>query len=168
MRRIAAILGTSLVVACGGSQSPVPVRASPADLIALTGRWEGEYHSAETRRSGSIIFTLDAGRDSASGDVLMTPTGSDQAFRPAPPRGETIAPGMQPPQVLTIRFVRVMDGTIRGRLDPYIAPDCNCRVTTTFTGTIQGDRISGTYSTRGEGRDLPVTGQWEVRRRPAH
>ncbi len=167
MERIPVIIAAALLAACAGQSAPVPVRASPADLMSLAGRWEGEYSSAETGRSGSIVFTLDAGRDSATGDVLMTPTGTNQPYRPAP-LGETMAPGVEPPAVLTIRFVRVIDGHVIGRLDPYIAPDCNCTVRTTFTGTMQGERISGTYSTTGAIRDVPVTGQWEVRRRPAH
>ena len=36
----------------------------------MTGRWEGDYSSAATGRSGSIVFEFKPG-DLAYGDVLM-------------------------------------------------------------------------------------------------
>src|ERR1043166_5630706 len=58
---------------CGASQPPVPVVGGEADIARLAGQWLGEYSSAETGRSGSIVFTLTSGSDTATGDVVMTP-----------------------------------------------------------------------------------------------
>jgi len=53
-------------------------------------------------------------------------------------------------QSLRIDFVNVSFGGVRGVLEPYIAPDCKCTVTTRFTGAIVGDTIRGTFITRGD------------------
>jgi hypothetical protein len=48
-------------------------------------------------------------------------------------------------QVLTVHFVRSEGRRVIGVLDPYIDPDCACRMTTTFEGaftdghTVEGD-----------------------------
>ncbi len=161
------ILALAVVAAagCAGHPASVPVQASAGEVAALAGRWEGEYSSTETGRGGSIVFTLTAGRDSAQGDVLMIPAGSRQAVVSALPGGPPFTQAGPTPAVLTIRFVRLEQGHVSGTLDPYRAPDCDCVVSTTFVGTLAGERITGTYTTRGVPRDAPVTGRWEVRRR---
>lgn len=67
-------------------------------------------------------------------------------------------------QVLRIAFVRVAGGNVTGTLDPYTDPECQCTVQTTFTGTLRGNTIEGTFVTRGP---LPreQTGRWRVTRR---
>jgi hypothetical protein len=65
--------------------------------------------------------------------------------------------------VLRISFVRVAEGQVTGVLEPYVAPDCQCRVTTSFTGTVKGDTIEGTFATRGP-EGLEQTGRWKVSR----
>lgn len=147
-----------------GAPSPVPVSA-PGGTEALAGEWAGEYDSPSLGRSGSIVFHLDAGRDTAQGDVLMVPRGSGQALRRAPAQAPgTLVPAALTPQVLTIRFVRLEGDRVSGALDPYLDPECGCRVFTTFEGTLGGDRLRGTFVTRGGPRG-PVTGKWSVRRR---
>jgi hypothetical protein len=97
--------------------------------------------------------------------VLMIPAGSNQ---PIMREGIGQPPAVEPgaiPSVLSIRFVDYRDGQVSGALDPYRAPDCNCIVNTTFIGTIAGDVIKGTFTIRGGQREVPVTGEWEVRRR---
>lgn len=61
---------------CASNRAPVPVTGERAELAAMAGRWEGWYRSDETGRSGSIVFRLTAGGDSAAGDVVMTPAGA--------------------------------------------------------------------------------------------
>jgi len=69
------------------------------------------------------------------------------------------------PRPLTIRFVRIAAGRVSGAIAPYTDPDCQCMVSTTFDGTLNGDRIEGTYRTTGS--SLQTTGRWQVRRSAA-
>ena len=164
---LATLLTASAVYGCATqSQAPVPVQAQSADLSALVGEWTGEYSSAATGRSGSIVFTLAAGRDTAFGDVVMVPRGASDPLVPDPRAGgagTVVAPSAG--RGLTIRFVRLTGDSVSGVLDPYRAPDCNCVLTTTFAGRVRDDRIEGTYTTRGEASGSPQTGRWEVTRR---
>ena len=152
---------------CAARPSPVPLQADANALAALAGEWSGEYSSAATGRSGSIVFTLAAGRDTASGDVMMIPSGSDQPLAAAVKSGVAGGVSARPSaQGLTIRFVRIAGDSVSGALDPYSAPDCACALRTTFTGRVLGDRIEGTFVTHGDARaSAPQTGRWAVRRR---
>ncbi|HEU4697839.1 MAG TPA: hypothetical protein VFS40_01525 [Gemmatimonadales bacterium] len=160
------LLVTALLVllGCSRTPAPVPVQASPAALADLAGRWEGEYHGDETGRSGSIVFTLAAGSDTAAGDVLMIPRSTGVPLRPAERANPQQRDDPAAPEVLTIRFVRVSGGEIRGELLPYRAPDCECTLETVFTGALQGDRITGTFTTYGAPGARPTGGRWEVKR----
>jgi hypothetical protein len=60
--------------------------------------------------------------------------------------------------------VSVGGGTITGTLEPYVSPDCECVVTTTFTGHIAGDTIDGIFVTRMPS-GLLLEGAWQVTRR---
>ena len=153
----------SLALACASSRpSPVTITGDPADVAPLVGRWEGEYNSPSTGRSGSIVFTLAHVGDAARGDVVMIDAASGRALEPFDRAGMNVQPGVRS-QVLTIRVVRVGDGTVSGVLDPYRDPACNCPVQTTFTGRLEGDTITGRFTTTGS----PVTvqsGSWRVKR----
>ena len=165
MRPIPLALALAAATGCAGQPAAVPVAGNVAGMDALSGRWEGSYHSTQTGRGGSIVFTLTAGTDSATGDVVMIPSGTNQPItREGAGRAPVNASGAVP-AVLSIRFVRVEGGKVSGALDPYRAPDCDCVVSTTFVGDLTGDRIAGTFTTRGGQPGAPVTGEWEVRRR---
>ena len=142
--------------ACATTTPPrIPVLGIERDLSPLVGEWAGEYHGV---RSGSILFTLAAAGDSARGDVVMVPTGAQRALTPA--RVEGSGAGVDPsqlPQPLTISFVRVNGSTVSGRLAPYEDPYCRCTITTTFEGTLYGDRIEGSYRT-----SSGQQGKWKV------
>jgi hypothetical protein len=150
----------ALLLGCATTPMPVPVAG---EVAALAGEWLGNYDGDESRRSGSIVFTLTAGRDTAYGDVLMVPVGAMQALRPLHPSTPEID-DRSSPQMLTISFVRVRDGWVSGTLDPYRSPDCACTLVTTFTGHLNGDRITGTFVTRHEDGHFE-TGSWSVRRK---
>jgi len=141
------------VAACAANPPPVPVRGPAQDVSALAGEWRGEYWSAESGRSGSIHFRLEAGPDTAQGDVLMVPAG----------QAHTHPEGRHPPSEFpTIRFVRVLGDRVRGVLDTYRDPACGCRLETTFDGRLRADTIAGVYESRHlEGGDLQ-TGQRRV------
>lgn len=151
------------VVGCTGSPEPVPVVAEPMDLATLQGEWRGEYRAPTVRRSGSILFRLEAGSDTAFGDVVMIPADAD---RPLGPPDLEVGPEGDPSraQVLRIAFVRVESGTVSGTLEPYRDPECGCAVSTTFTGRLEGDEITGTFvAVRGAGGGR-FSGSWRVRR----
>lgn len=149
------------VAACSPAPpSLVPVSVGSGSAATLAGEWVGEYESPAVGRAGSIIFHLDAGRDTAQGDVLMVPRIS---ARSQDDHG-AVTRATAAPQVLTIRFVRLDGARVTGALDPYIDPECGCSVVTTFEGAVAGERLRGTFVTRGEPRG-PVTGTWSVERR---
>lgn len=68
------------------------------------------------------------------------------------------------PEVLAIRFVRVAEGAVSGRLEPYLDPDCDCEASTTFTGRVHGDVIEGTFHVVSRGVS-GTTGRWRAWRK---
>jgi hypothetical protein len=158
---VTGLIAASLV-ACSHNSGPVPLSGVPADLDALQGRWSGTYHAYErASRSGTIYFRLEAGQDTARGDVLMHPGGRELAeAAPYHDPWSTAAPG----RILTITFVRAADSTVFGRLDPYPDPICGCERRTMFTGRITGDVIEGTYTSENVSGGDRNTGRWRVTR----
>lgn len=156
------LLGT--LAACSGSQSPVPMVGRQADISQLAGEWLGEYSSVESGRSGTIVFTLTAGSDTASGDVVMTPQFVTRG--PAAQTGQPPTPP-QTPRAITIKFVRVSGGQVSGALDPYPDPTCGCQLHTTFIGRLVGDTLSGTYRSRHIETQEIQQGRWRVVRKAA-
>jgi len=65
--------------------------------------------------------------------------------------------------MLAVRFIDVVGGLVEGDLEPYVAPDCDCTVYTTFSGAVPGDSIRGTFTTRGR-LIAPQSGVWAVAR----
>lgn len=155
-------LAAAALWACSGTQTPVPVSGSEADLAQLAGEWVGEYSSVETGRNGSIVFHLIAGTDSAHGDVLM----SAGMMRAQPSMPQTGQPGgpMPVPQAIAISFVRIAGGRVSGRLAPYTDPDCQCPMSTVFEGRLNGNVLEGTYTSRREGNASELRGRWRVTR----
>jgi len=161
MRSIALVLAASLA-ACHYVPTPIPISGPQADLAALAGDWTGEYNSLESGRLGSITFSLRAGADTAYGDVYMTPRDSWNALFPMDAPMEHLRHAHSA-QALAVQFIRVQNGTVSGTLEPYIAPDWECEVTTTFFGRITGNVISGTFVTR-NALGWEQRGRWSVER----
>lgn len=161
MSRFLATALAYVAVACGGSGTPVPVAGTASDLNALAGEWSGEYSSSESGRSGSIVFRLTAGTDSATGDVVMSP----QFQRRGAPQEPSPLVTPPAPQVLAISFVRVAGGRVSGRLAPYRDPSCGCLLATTFEGALKGDVLEGTYLSRHGETGEVQQGRWQVTRR---
>lgn len=162
----------AVAMACATTPTPVTVTGGAADKASLAGRWSGEYQSASTGRSGSIVFNLSSTGEAASGDVIMIPRGYGKAlerFDQTGTAGQTTTAGAPSQntnnsQVLTIKLVRVSGDSVSGALDAYRDPECNCPVETRFTGRVAGDAIDGTFTTRGSQSNAPQTGTWRVRR----
>lgn len=147
---------------CAVVRSLIPVSGPSQDLAALVGEWHGEYGSSQTGRTGSIHFELQAGRDTASGDVVMIPRESHisptRVDRPTMRAVRALA------DVLTIRFVSIEDGKISGRLDPYRDPESGSTLVTTFIGRVRDNTtIDGTFSTQSVAH-LPQVGWWKATR----
>ena len=159
------VVAVALVMAgCSTAPAPVPVVGSPADLGALAGEWGGEYHGETTGRSGSIVFKLAAGADTAYGDVVMISHERRDSRLPTqdPSAGLPIA---RTPEVLSIAFVRAAGGGVSGRLAPYRDPECNCQVDTRFEGRMRGNVIEGTFTSRLVEANEIRTGTWKVKRK---
>ena len=159
-----ALLGIAVASAgCRYEPSPVRLEGSASDIAALAGEWIGEYSSLDSRRSGSITFTIRAGRDTAFGDVVMVPSGGN-AVMAADVDARVHAGHSVAPEVLRITFVRVFGGMVAGELEPYVAPDCACVVRTVFQGTVKSQTVSGEYFTS-NGANLRQQGRWSAWRR---
>lgn len=151
-----------LAAGCASSPPTVVLDADPADLAALVGEWHGEYGSTAAGRHGSILFVLNAARDSAFGEVLMVPAGYT-APRTAAEASEQIRRPI--PQVLSIAFVHAEHGNLTGQLAPYRDPECGCPVNTVFSGRFNGpDTIAGTFVITGPPQHGTQAGDWSVRR----
>lgn len=161
--RTASILALTVLTACAWKRTPVPIISDDGSSALLVGTWSGEYSSGETGRSGSISFEMSSEKDTAYCDVVMVPKA----------RTFQIAAQEQSPQIinpqafaqpLKIRFIRLGEGRVSGTLDPYLDPECDCPVSTTFDGNMTGANIiEGTFITRGA--DVPTsTGTWKVKR----
>lgn len=148
MRVVSLGLIALMAGACALNPAPVPVVGDSPDITSLTGEWLGEYRGLDNGRTGSILFRLAAGTDTAFGDVVMVP------------RAAAGAPSEHPEshishehtqvavsRVLNIRFVNVTGRQVTGVIDPYPSPDCECRLLTTFRGERRGNRIEGSFST---------------------
>jgi hypothetical protein len=153
----------ALGAACSTAAGPVPVVADRAGLLQIAGEWSGNYDSPVVDRHGTIIFKLEAGRDTANGDVTMVPRGWTRPLGPMehPAAAARDAPV---PEVLRIRFVRVEYGVVSGTLEPYKDPDCGCAVYTTFTGRLMGDVIEGSFTAR-PAHGPAYEGTWRVQRK---
>jgi hypothetical protein len=163
MRRVVFVgCAVAVVVACQSApQVPVRLQGDPTSLSRLAGSWTGSYWGGAGGRGGSLSFALRSGSDSLYGDVTMVdPRG--QAIRAAD-RSDIHAAHVRSAQQLRIDFVAIRADSVRGVLEPYIAPDCECAVTTTFLGQVRGDEIKGTFQTRNAGR-VQAEGAWEMKR----
>lgn len=152
--------------ASGGGATPDPAPVYVLDTHSgLAGVWEGTYESRETGRVGSVTFALSAEGDSAVGEVVMVPRGTAVTVQPSGERWRW--EGVEGPQVLTIRFVRLGAAEVVGELDPYLDPDCGCTLQTTFRGEVEGDVVSGTFESSAPDPAYDAEGTWRVARRPA-
>ena len=154
------LLALAATFACAPTlPETVPLVGSAGDVSSLVGEWSGEYDGGASGRSGSIVFVLRSAADTARGDVMMIPRASGEASTTDSRRAPL---ALRSGQVLRIAFVRIANGAVTGTLDPYTDPDCKCTVQTTFTGTLKGDTIEGTFVTRGSQLPAEQTGRWRV------
>lgn len=171
MMRYAKILALAIpavLSACSWRRTPVPIVAESGSAALLVGAWTGDYTSKQTGRSGTITFELASEKDTAFCDIVMIP--KVQSIQIVGERGDrAIVRPQASAEPLKIRFIRLGEGRISGTLEPYVDPDCGCRVTTTFDGKFSGpDTIEGTFFSRAPGGEsVPSGGSWKVTRQKA-
>ena len=169
MRNLIIVLGmASLSVvgfACAYNPPPVQVDASRADWEILSGHWRGTYSTTPEGRRGVIDFTLSAGEEQASGDVLMIAEHEKVPYRPYPPGDSRLGPTNAPyTQLLTIRFVRAEHERISGTMAPYWDPDRSCQATAIFLGQVKDRAIEGTFTSLCDDGVRQLQGRWRVTR----
>ena len=145
---------------------PVALTATPGDLEVLAGEWSGEYESAALGRRGSIEFRLKAGTFDAHGDVLMVPAGARSPYQPRVYQEGEAAVDMASTHLLTIRFIRALNGSITGMLDRYWDPDRTCFALTTFDGHVDKNVVEGTFRTTFDCGAGEARGTWAATKKP--
>jgi hypothetical protein len=161
-RTIVTTLAVTLAIGCQSQFMPVKLQGDPFSISSLVGDWTGEYWGAAGGRGGSLAFTLRSGSDSLYGDVTM----ADPAGQPirAADAADAHHAHVSSSQQLRIDFVSAQADSVRGTLEPYISPDCQCIVSTTFMGQVIGNQMKGIFTTRNAGR-VRAEGTWEMKRR---
>jgi len=139
MKLVAVVIA---LAACGGGNSNVAVKGKELDVARLAGDWQGEYKGTESGRSGPISLSLQLGRHTADGTVLMG--------------------GATP---LQVSFVAIENDKVSGKIEPYTDPQCKCQVATEFAGTISNGAIDGTFTTKVVGKDVEQHGVWQVKKK---
>lgn len=162
-----AILALLVVVAGCAPMPTVALQATPADLEILAGEWKGEYESAALGRRGTIEFSLKAGTDEARGDVVMIPNGRRMPYRPQRYEDGPQGPPLSASELLTIKFIRVSDGSLAGVLDRYWDPDRECFANTSFSGRVGLGIVEGTFRTTFDCGAGDATGTWSAAKKPA-
>ena len=162
-RRALALLIILGIPGCRGPESPVPVRG---ELPAIAGSWEGSYGGRESGRSGSIVFNLKPGKDTALGDVLMVPRDFEIPPRPVIPQDERHRVAASQAEAIAIAFVTADSGGVIGQLSPYRDPYCGCLLDTRFIGRfITRDRLEGTFISIHRETRQQTSGWWWAERR---
>jgi hypothetical protein len=165
MNRAIAFSWAALMTAASGCARQAPgieLASSDFDVEPLVGQWRGSYSSAQTGRTGTIAFTLNAGESAASGNVVMLPKPDSLLTQ----EEREMMSNVPARTILKIHFVRKEGGSISGALDPYTDPACACIVNTAFTGRfVEGPAIEGSYTTVPTAPGSSVTsGHWRVTR----
>ena len=150
-----------LLGGCRTTLPPMALEASPETLEALKGDWFGTYTGIDSGRHGTIAFLLSTSPDSAFGDVIMEAEEHDWTTHDP----TYAALRRNHSERIRIDFVRIDGNRITGQLEPYDDPECGCSLITVFHGTIEGDKMSGTFTSRHGMSDHVDEGRWSARRR---
>jgi hypothetical protein len=131
----------------------------PDDLQRLAGTWSGEYHG-DVGGSGSIVFQLEAGRDTAYGDVLMMPREGHESVQTHRP--DVVRLAYPAPQLLNIAFVRIAEGYVVGTIATYVDPETGDAWTARFEGNLRDRTIEGRYVATAVDQRESREGWWKV------
>jgi hypothetical protein len=160
LRPLTALAFAALLAGAAAAQETVRVDGGDADRAHLEGTWDGAYASEETGRSGTLLFTLGPGAESAVATLEMMPRATPETPSPEP-------------ILLALHIVEVAASgvpgelTVRGALAPYDDPEWGLPLETHFTGTLLDGRIEGTFASLPTTVDsIPTSGRWWATRRP--
>jgi hypothetical protein len=144
-RAILRPLALALLTACGGSPAlppapPVPLEGSALDIGRLEGSWVGEFLDSGGGRHGVITLTVEPGRDTAHGQMLVQ--------------------GSPPPAPLRLGRIVVAEGSVAGWIESYRDAELDCPVDTWFEGRLQRDTLRGMFFAHPELGDSVRRGTW--------
>ena len=148
-----------------GCTSMPQVEEAKVDMELLAGKWEGEYSSTATQRSGKVFLDLTSTANNARGGIIMHPTKSERASSSM--HGKITYGHQQRPKAvpLSIDFVQAEGATIKGNVTPYQDPRFNSTMYTTFEGTIEGATMKGTFTVKIGQSGNSYTGTWWATRK---
>jgi hypothetical protein len=165
-----ALLILPLLAACGGAPPlppapPVPVEGLRGDIRLLAGTWAGEFVDSRGGRQGTITLTLEAGRDTAHGLLLMEGT------PPAAGCTDAVSAAVQTPAggrhtVLRLGRIVVAEGSVAGWIEPYPDLELGCPVDTWFEGLLERDTLRGMFFAHPAAGDTVRRGTWWAARPP--
>jgi hypothetical protein len=140
------------------------------DVEKLAGKWEGEYTSSITQRSGAVIFDL---TKTSSGHALgritkteyVTSTTKEKrgaTHKSIGPKHKTVPVTKTSKQEtpLSIDFMGLEGDKISGEVTPHYDPKFNATVFTTYEATLKDNRMEGTFTTRIGQNGNSYTGSW--------
>jgi hypothetical protein len=149
------IVCSVLLSGCTGMQKPV--KEAKVDFSQFAGRWEGEYESTATGRSGNVYLDLTSTADNAKGGIIMHPHPKESQS----PGKITYAESKKQKAIpLSIDFVEAEEGKIRGVVKPYHDPHFNSTMFTTFEGILEGSMMKGTFTVNIGNTGNSYTGTW--------
>ncbi len=170
MTLAAASVAAALLAACvsaGGvaplAEAPARAAAAPAAFARWDGpsrqaRWEGSYRGGSTQR-GTLALRLE---QTATGSVA-----GEVTWQARPARG--VAPGARHGGPVAVRVPLAEAHVAAERVvlvtDAYFDPACGCTVSSTFTGQVRGDTLSGQFVTQGAATAAGARGRWLAVRR---
>ncbi len=144
-----------LLNGCAGMQQPV--KEAKVDFSQFAGKWEGEYESTATGRTGRVYLDLTSSTQSATGGIIMQPHPKESQAPTKLTYSETKKHQVIP---LSIDFVEAEQGRIRGVVTPYRDPHFNSMMFTTFEGTLEGSTMKGTFTVKIGDTGNSYTGTW--------
>jgi hypothetical protein len=131
---------------------------------AMNAVWSGEMIDPEGQVVATIQFELRHFKsDTVHGAIRVIETGQTEPIEIDQFASRTERQTHY--REMYVHFVDVVGGGVLGFLTPYRDSGCGCAMTTTLSGTIAGDRISGSYKAHHRGSGLDETGTWWVVRR---
>lgn len=155
------LAGLVAFTACTYYPANFPIYGTTDERARLAGDWEGEFDDSRAGGGGSISFRLEAGRDSASGDVTLLASHIGNAQLGYETRVPTARTATR--TTLRIGYASVGASLVEGILEPFRDPECDCMVDTSFRGELRGDSIVGRYVSR---RGWTMRrGEWRMSRR---
>jgi hypothetical protein len=158
-RKLWVVGAAGLVAACSPVLVNVPVAGPPAALRQLEGEWVGQYSGAAGGREGGLLFRLEAGEKTATGEVWMNLRSQEPLNYPG--SAPAIIHETDP---LVIRFVWIEDDFVSGTLELYRDPVTDNILMTTFRGRVDDDEIKGTFVTENKTTGAISSGTWSAKR----